>query len=210
MESATVVFSWAASAIGILGFISVVIQQILFYKRDSKTMDRIEGSISSGHDKLERNQCGMESRMESRMESGHSGLENRMERDHRRLESRMEREHSGLESEHGRILTAITDVDKRLIQEFTEQKAKRTYLDGKESIISESISNLMSFSGIMEDLKKENVDLKEQNRTLAAHNQILQEKILSIEKESGQNQSQSQKQERSRQTHRDIGEELEL
>lgn len=100
------------------------------------------GIVSSGHDKPEPHQCGMESRLE---------------REHRRLESRME-------SDQGKI----------------------------------------------QDLKKENVDLKEQNRTLAAQNQILQEKILSIEKELGQNQSQRQKQERSRQTHRDIGEELEL
>lgn len=91
------------------------------------------GIVSSGHDKPEPHQCGMESRLE---------------REHRRLESRME-------SDQGKI----------------------------------------------QDLKKENVDLKEQNRTLEA-------KILSLEKEL--RQSQKQKQERSRQTHRDMGEELEL
>ncbi len=155
METATVVFSWAASAIGILGFLSVVIQQILFYKRDSKTMDRIEKSISSGHGKLE----------------------TRMEREHRELDNKME-------CGNDKVLSAIVDVDKRLIQEFADQKAKQTYLQGNERVVMESIDNLKAFAGVLADLKKENVQLKEQNRVLMIENRSQQEKIKSLEQQS--------------------------
>ena len=162
METATVVFSWAASAIGILGFLSVVIQQILFYKRDSRTMERIENSISSGHDKLE----------------------TRMEREHRELDTKMERGNDKVLSGNDKVMSAIADVDKRLIQEFADQKAKQTYLQGNERVVMESIDNLKAFAGVLADLKKENVQLKEQNRVLMIENRSQQEKIKSLEQQS--------------------------
>lgn len=165
MEQTTEIFSWTVSAIGILGFLSTVIQQILFYKRDSKTMDRIENGVSAGH----------------------KDLNDRMEREHRNLNDQMERGNSQLLQDVGtaneKILSAIADVDKRLIQEFTEQKAKQTYLQGNERVILESIDNLKAFAGVMEELKKENVQLKEQNRVLMMENRNQQEKIKSMEQQ---------------------------
>lgn len=171
MEDATVVFSWAASAIGILGFLSVVIQQILFYKRDSKTMDRIENGVSSGHDKLER-----------RMEHEHEEIANH-------LKSRNEGLQELVSEGNDKILSAITDVDKRLIQEFTEQKAKQTYLQGNESAILKSIDNLKSFADIMTNLRMENMQLKEQNQRLVIQNEHLQEKVEKLENNQSRQRS---------------------
>lgn len=181
MEDATVVFAWAASATGILGFLSTVIQQVLFYKRDSKTMDRIEMGVFSGHSDLN-----------DRMEREHGVLNDRMEREHRELDERMELENEKLQKlvsmGDDKILSAITDVDKRLIQEFAEQKAKQTFLTGKESEILHSIDNLKSFADIMTNLRKENVELKDQNQKLVIENVLLQEKM----KELGQQRSSLQ------------------
>ena len=164
MEEATVVFSWAASALGILGFLAVVIQQIIFYRRDSKTMDRIEGSISSGSERLEQ---------------GHNGIRDRMEREHQDIRALV----------NDKVLPQITDIDKRLIHEFAEQKAKQTYLQGNEHVILESVNNLKAFADVMSDLKKENLELKEKNRELAAENRLCQERIGMLERNQRKQQS---------------------
>lgn len=146
-----------AAIVAAAGIATTVISQILFYKKDSRTMDEIKRNIASGHERLE----NQNERLENQNEKLQSQLNHKQEY--------LTAEHKELSRDHREIKEVVNEIRTKQEHEIRLQEKLRDIVpdagmlkDGIEKICRENAQLRTDMSNLQDEIKR----LQERNQKL--------------------------------------------
>lgn len=170
---------------GLIGFIAVVVQQIFFYRKDSRMMDRIDSGVSQGTKDVQ-----------NQMKDEHQDIKNTIIGQNQRIYD------ATADSSH-RIEDKISQINQLIYSEISSEKMKYEYLQGNESLIKQYVDGLGVFAEIMADNKVQYTKLQERCR-------YLEKEIEKRDKELEQYKSRGEKPRSNQIKNPDIEQEIDI